>query len=55
MRIIWKSMNYVKEFDSIDLVNNMDIIEENQSELQKISSTLCMRQEAECDESENES
>ncbi|CAD8209969.1 unnamed protein product [Paramecium pentaurelia] len=48
-------MRYEVDLENIDQVNNRNLIEENQSELQKISSTLCMREEAESDYSENES
>ncbi|CAD8114288.1 unnamed protein product [Paramecium primaurelia] len=49
-------MRYENDYENIDLVNNKVLIEEdmNQSEIQKVSSTLCMRED-ESDESEEES
>ncbi|CAD8212226.1 unnamed protein product [Paramecium pentaurelia] len=49
-------MRYENDYENIDLVNNKVLIEEdmNQSEMLKVSSTLCMRED-ESDESEEES
>ncbi|CAK84221.1 unnamed protein product (macronuclear) [Paramecium tetraurelia] len=44
-----------KAFDSVDKEKERELVEENQSEMQKISSTLCMREEEVSDESEDES
>ena len=56
MKMMRESKSYFKVFDSLDQVEDKDGKEEDmhQSEIQRVSSTVCMREEG-SDDSEEES